>query len=122
MLAQEKLEKYVELGQLLSYYSKLLPEQMRNTLELYLSNNLSLSEIAELQGRSRQAVHAHVKQGCSKLYGYDLKLGLLQKAEIYLDVERELIQRIKSGKEDEALALLGLLRSLFALEGDENVR
>ncbi|MDO5734569.1 MAG: DNA-binding protein [Eubacteriales bacterium] len=117
----DSLEKHIELGQLFTYYGKLLPAKTRLTLEHYLADDLTLSEIAENEGRSRQAVHAQVKNACNQLYTYDLQLGLLQKAELYLDLESELINRIENGNKKEALALLQAVRALFSLEGQTDV-
>ena len=120
MQAQDQLEKYVELGQLFSYYGPLLPEKTRRTLASYLTDNLTLSEIAENEGCSRQAVHAQVKQGCHRLYAYDLQLGLLQKAELYLDLEQKLIEQIRGGRTESALAVLQAVRALFSLEDKDH--
>ena len=73
------MEKIVEPGLLYDFYGELLTEHQRNIYEGVVFNDMSLSEIAEEQGISRQGVHDLVKR-CNKiLAGYEEKLKLVQK-------------------------------------------
>lgn len=73
------MEKIVEQGLLYDFYGELLTEHQRNVYEGVVFNDMSLSEIAEEQGISRQGVHDLVKR-CNKiLTGYEEKLKLVQK-------------------------------------------
>ena len=73
------MEKIVEQGLLYDFYGELLTEHQRNVYEGVVFNDMSLSEIAEEQGISRQGVHDLVKR-CNKiLSGYEEKLKLVQK-------------------------------------------
>lgn len=73
------MEKIVEQGLLYDFYGELLTEHQRNIYEGVVFNDMSLSEIAEEQGISRQGVHDLVKR-CNKiLAGYEEKLKLVQK-------------------------------------------
>ena len=47
--------------------------------EEYYFNNLSLSEISENEGKSRNAIHKNIKNVVSKLYDYEEKLGLYKR-------------------------------------------
>ena len=51
------MEKIVEQGLLYDFYGELLTEHQRNIYEGVVFNDMSLSEIAEEQGISRQGVH-----------------------------------------------------------------
>ena len=69
----------MEQGLLYDFYGELLTEHQRNVYEGVVFNDMSLSEIAEEQGISRQGVHDLVKR-CNKiLSGYEEKLKLVQK-------------------------------------------
>lgn len=65
---------------LYDYYGELLSEIQKKYFEEYYFDNLSLSEISENDGKSRNAIHKCIKAGCSKLYEYEEKLGLYEKS------------------------------------------
>jgi uncharacterized protein len=62
-------------------YKPLLTSKQRNMLCLFLDSNISLSEIAEEFGVSRQAVNDIVKRTFRVLEDYESKLKLLEKFE-----------------------------------------
>ena len=76
----EPVEKHVEGSLLLSTYGALLTEAQRTLMELYYNEDLSLHEIAEEQGISRQGVHDMVTRALKKLEGYEARLGLLRQS------------------------------------------
>lgn len=73
------MEKIVEQGLLYDFYGELLTEHQRTVYEGVVLNDLSLSEIAEEQGISRQGVHDLIKRCDRLLNGYETKLGLVRK-------------------------------------------
>ncbi len=72
------IEKKVEVSVLYDYYQELLTKTQQNIIELYFNYDLSLSEIAEEIGISRQAVYDHIKRTEKLLYEYENKLQLVQ--------------------------------------------
>ena len=64
---------------LYDYYGELLSDIQREYFEEYYFDNLSLSEISENDGKSRNAIHKCIKASCSKLYEYEYKLNLYEK-------------------------------------------
>ena len=85
------MEKIVEQGLLYDFYGELLTEHQRNIYEGVVFNDMSLSEIAEEQGISRQGVHDLVKR-CNKiLAGYEEKLKLVQK----FNQTKQMVEEIK---------------------------
>lgn len=64
---------------LLDFYGQLLTERTRSNLELHYSEDMSLAEIAEQEGISRQAVHDSIQRGLFSLNRYEEKLGLLKR-------------------------------------------
>ena len=64
---------------LYDYYGELLSDIQREYFEEYYFDNLSLSEISENDGKSRNAIHKGIKGSCSKLYEYENKLRLYEK-------------------------------------------
>ena len=72
------MEKILEQTLLYDFYGELLTEHQKQIYELYL-DDLSLSEIANELGISRQGVHDLIKR-CNKILdGYEEKLRLVQK-------------------------------------------
>ena len=73
------MEKIVEQGILYDFYGELLTEHQRSIYEDAVYNDLSLSEIAEDNGISRQGVHDLIKR-CDKILAeYEKKLHLVEK-------------------------------------------
>ena len=62
---------------LYDFYGALLKEGQLEVMTMYHEDNLSLSEIAEELGMTRQAVHYTLKKAEAKLEEYEAKLGLI---------------------------------------------
>ena len=77
----KQIDKLVELSLLYDFYGELLKENQKCIFEDYILNDLSLSEIAEQQGISRQGVHDVVKRCSNQLIKYEEKLHLIEKFE-----------------------------------------
>ena len=73
------MEKKVEISILLEIYGKLLTEKQYNLINDYYNNDLSLSEIAENENITRQAVRDVIKKGENKLFEYEEKLQFMRK-------------------------------------------
>ena len=71
------MDDILRKSMLFDYYGELLTEKKRSVLELYYSDDLSLSEIAEDMGISRAAVFDALKSAEKKLEEYEAKLGLV---------------------------------------------
>ncbi len=71
------MEKIVEQGLLYDFYGELLTKHQQEIYESVVYENLSLGEIAEREGVSRQAVHDIVKRCDKTLLGYEEKLKLV---------------------------------------------
>ena len=73
------MEKNVKISMLLDTYGKLLTEKQYKLLDDYYNNDLSLSEIAENEEITRQAVRDNLKKGENNLFEYEEKLGFMEK-------------------------------------------
>lgn len=83
---------YSEIVLWLDFYSQLLTPRTREVLELHYNEDMSLSEIAEHLGITRQGVHDKIIKGVSHLRDYETKLGLCsrfvsQKKQIAASIE-----------------------------------
>ena len=68
------MEKKIKISILCELYGKLLTEKQYEFLNDYYNNDLSLSEIAENNNITRQAVRDNIKKGEKKLFEYEEKL------------------------------------------------
>lgn len=68
------MEKNVEISMLWQIYGKLLTEKQYKYIDYYYNTDLSLSEIAENENITRQAVRDIIKKGERKLFEYEEKL------------------------------------------------
>ncbi len=75
------VEKVVEQSLLYDYYGELLTEHQRRIYEAAVFENLSLGEIAQEYGISRQGVHDLLRRCDLKLAQYEETLHLLEKHE-----------------------------------------
>ena len=73
------MEKIVEQGILYDFYGELLTEHQRRLYDDAVYNDLSLREIADENGISRQGVHNLLRRCDKILEGYEEKLHLVEK-------------------------------------------
>ena len=73
--------KDLNIGFLLDFYGDILKDRRRDALDFYYNNDMSLSEIAEEMGISRQGVRDLIKKAEEELFFYEEKLGLAKKFE-----------------------------------------
>ena len=69
----------MEVGILYDFYGKLLSARQYLAIELYYIHDLSLAEIGEELGITRQSVFDTLKRAENKLYEYEEVLGLVNK-------------------------------------------
>lgn len=74
--------KNLEISYLLDFYKNTLSENRREVLELYYNDDLSLSEIAEIVGITRQGVRDSIKRGERELLELEEKLMLARKFKV----------------------------------------
>lgn len=72
-------EKNLNIGYLLDFYGDVLTERKKDALDAYYNNDMSLAEIAEDMGISRQGVRDIIKKAEEELLFYEEKLGLAKK-------------------------------------------
>lgn len=73
------MEKKVQISMLIEIYGNLLTEKQLNILSDYYNMDLSLSEIAENNQITRQAVRDIIKKGEKKLFEFEEKLLVMKK-------------------------------------------
>lgn len=73
------IKDIVQKALLFDFYGQLLTDKQRDIVELYYADDLSLSEISEHLGISRQGVYDALKRAESTLEEYEARLGLVEK-------------------------------------------
>lgn len=107
-----EMEKIVEQGLLYDFYGELLTEHQRLIYEDIVFNDLSLGEIAEEQGISRQGVHDLIKRCDRLLRGYEEKLKLVHK---FLELKKRvseissLTAEFEKTKQESLVKQIGLI-------------
>ena len=71
------MEKNIKENLLLDFYGPMLTEKQQEVMQLYLEQDVSLSEIASLLNLTRQAVYDVVKTSEQTLQFYEDKLHLV---------------------------------------------
>lgn len=86
------------MSMLLDYYGALLTQKQKTYFDLYYNGDLSLAEIAEQEGISRQGVHDAISRAETLLLETEHSLGCVKRAQE--------LRRILSSLECEAHRLL----------------
>ncbi len=93
------LDKTIYINELFDYYGELLTNRQKKMIIDYYENNLSLSEIAENENVSRNAVYDALKKAEESLIDYENKLHLYEKRNKYLSTLKKLLKANKISKE-----------------------
>lgn len=73
------IEDIVQKTLLFDFYGQLLTDKQRDIVEMYYSDDFSLSEISEQIGISRQGVYDALKRAETTLKEYEARLRLVEK-------------------------------------------
>lgn len=99
------MSKNLYISSLLDTYGRFLSKKQRSLTEYYYNDDLSLSEIAENEGITRQGVSDNIRRAESKMTGWEKECKF---CESFLRL-KELSEKVKKGDEEalkEALELI----------------
>lgn len=113
------MEDKLEQAYLYDFYGELLSDRQRKIYEDVIFHDLSLGEIAQEEGISRQGVHETVKRCREALEGYECRLHLVQKflatkgrvAEIHA-----LTREFKNSHDESVLERIGQISNMILEE------
>ena len=103
------MEKNVEICILYDLYGKILTDKQSEFIDNYYNNDLSLSEIADNNQITRQAVRDIIKKGEKKLFEYEEKLAFMKRM---LKQNKKIakilsqITKIEKGYSDKQIAII----------------
>ncbi len=118
---RDAIEDVYEIVVLLDFYGQLLTKRQYDILDLHYNNDLSLGEIGEMLGISRQGVHDSIRKAKITLAGFEERLGLItrfreQEKNVNLALEHlrqvngEISELNKNSRFKEAIRLLEKLQ------------
>ena len=84
------MEKIVEQGLLYDFYGELLTSHQKQIYEAAVYDDMSLSEIADEHGISKQGVHDLLKRCTKTLQGYEERLHMIRRFEAIKESAEEL--------------------------------
>lgn len=98
------MDKILSQSLLFDFYGELLNENQKKIYELYIFENLSLAEIAESEGISRQGVYETFKRCSNILNNYEEKLHMVEQyvkyEEIFGNLKKNIVEYRKTGNRD----------------------
>jgi len=103
------LSKMLRMAALFDVYGSLLTQRQQEMCRLYYLNDYSLSEISELHGVSRQAIHDTLVRSEQAMEEYESQFGLIRCSEARRRRLDELVAALRGVSEsvDKALHALG---------------
>ena len=113
----DEVGRKIELAWLTAFYGGLLTEKQRQVLTLHCEEDLSLAEIAQEAGVSRQGVHDMLTRAAQRLFDMEEKLGMaarFRRMEEGLEECRALLQ------EKRYDVAVGVIDTLIRLDQEEN--
>ena len=109
-------EKNLNIAFLLDFYGEVLSRRTKDLLEMYYCDDMSLAEIADAVGITRQGARQAIKKGEEELLFLEEKLGLANRHTAVLHAAAELESLVSSyGEGADAEALRELRRSVSRL-------
>ena len=109
------MNEILEQALLYDFYGELLTAHQKNIYEQFVLEDLSLSEIAEDAGISRQGVHDLIKRCNKTLEGYEAKLHLVER---FLSVKEKVHRMNTLLEEQEKISTEELIREIKGISSE----
>lgn len=104
-----------EITVLLDFYGEMLTQKQRDMIEYYYNDDLSLGEIAQNEGITRQGVRDSIKRAEVQMFEMEERLGLAKRFKELQNGLSEIEERVKNIEDIN-------LRTVCSREISENVR
>jgi predicted DNA-binding protein YlxM (UPF0122 family) len=102
-------EKNMKIAYLIDFYADVLDDHTRDIMKAYYNDDLSLAEIAEDEGISRQGIRHIVKKGEDQLLFLESKLSIAKRHEEMVEISDELssiIKKLEAETVDETCVIM----------------
>ena len=113
----DEISRKIELAWLTAFYGGLLTDKQRQVLTLHCEEDLSLGEIAQEAGVSRQGVHDMLTRAAQRLFDMEEKLGMVARFQRMEDGLEKCRTLLKEKRYDEAESVID---TLIRLDQEEN--
>ena len=113
----DEVSRKIELAWLTAFYGRLLTDKQRQVLALHCEEDLSLAEIAQEAGISRQGVHDMLTRAAQRLFDMEEKLGMAARFRRMEDGLERCRTLLRENRYDEAE---NVLDTLIRLDQEEN--
>ena len=113
----DEVSRKIELAWLTAFYGGLLTDKQRQVLALHCEEDLSLAEIAQEAGISRQGVHDMLTRATQRLFDMEEKLGMAARFQRMADGLEACRDLLKDKRYDEAERAID---ALIRLDQEEN--
>lgn len=110
------MDKLTEMNLLYDFYGQLLTERQRKFVELYYCQDLSLGEISEQFGVSRQSVYDTLKRSEQTLHMFEEKLGLVSRSLEQRDCLDKALECLHNGNRTDIEKAKRILSKLIQAE------
>ena len=127
----KSVDKKVKIGLLFSFYRNMLTDRQIECIDLYYNEDLSLAEISEHLGITRQGVRDNIKRAEHTMYDTEERLGLAARflgisemLEKIDDIIREIEQspNIRTLSDDIKHKINKILMIISEINSDEQTR
>lgn len=120
--------KPLQMSLLFDFYGDILTEKQREVFDLYYNEDLSLTEIAEHTGITRQGVRDSLVRAEHTLTSLEKTLGLVAKSKARKEAHAALLARLdaldarctEGAPMDSLRAIISEMRTLIAGPGSDN--
>ncbi len=106
----DKHDNKLEIILLYDIYAPLLSDKQRDTLDLYLNEDLSLGEIAESTDVTRQAVMNCIRKGEQRLTELESAMGLARR---FNEITKRLDKLTEAHPDSETAAMISEIKELL---------
>jgi len=104
------VEYRLTMSLLREIYQPLLTPWQADVVSLYYDHDLSLGEIAEMRGVTRNAVHSALRRATAVLEAYEARLGLLRAYQERKEAADQLEALLEAGDSDMKSRVMALVR------------
>lgn len=84
--------KNLEIALLLDFYGEMLTEKQRDMVHYYYNDDLSLAEIAENEGITRQGVRDSIKRAEAQMLEMEERLGLYRRFRLICEDAQQIVE------------------------------
>ncbi|MBO4413656.1 MAG: DNA-binding protein [Clostridia bacterium] len=103
------MPKDLTVSLLLDFYGDILPDGQREAMDMFFNGDLSLSEISEITGLTRQGARERIVRGEKTVRELEEKLGLASRFSEIREITSEINEKLKTLSAEHGVDVSSLL-------------